>query len=200
MDELHPGDRHGVDLDSGVLGEAAVEVRRVPGRIGRPDHLRHCVGKLLVALRALATELRELLDRKLLGLEPKLLVLLVQVDEDCDLAPQDLGLERLEHVVDRADLVAPKDVLLILGERGQEDDRDVPRALSFLDQRGGLEAVESRHLDVEQDDREVVAAEQEPQRLVARADADQLLGERLEDSLERDQVLRAVVDEEDGGH
>src|SRR6185437_9142976 len=133
-----------------------------------------------------------------LGLLPQLLVLLVQVDQHRDLAAQDLGLERLEDVVDRPDLVAAEDMLAVLRDRGQEHDRDVPRALTLLDQLGRLEAVESRHLDVEQDHREVVAVEQEPQRLLARACPDELVPERLEDRRKREQVLRPVVDEEDG--
>ena len=65
-----------------------------------------------------------------------------------------------------------------------------------LDQLRGLEAVHARHLDVEQDDREVVAQERR-ERLVARVREHELVAERLEDRLERDEVLGPVVDEQD---
>ena len=74
----------------------------------------------------------------------------------------------------------------------------MPRALELLDQLGGLEAVHARHLHVEQDHGELVV-EQAPQRLFARLDADELLAERLEDRLEREQVLGPVVDEQELG-
>jgi hypothetical protein len=41
-------------------------------------------------------------------------------------------------------------------DRGEEDDRDVPCPLAALDVRGGLEPVHSRHLDIQQNDREIV--------------------------------------------
>jgi hypothetical protein len=83
---------------------------------------------------------------------------------------------------------------LLIGR--QEDDRDVLRALTRLDQARGLEAVDPRHLNVEQDDGEVVE-EELAQRLVARVRPDQRLIERLEDRLQREQVLRPVVDQQD---
>ena len=104
--------------------------------------------------------------------------------------------ERLHQVVDGAGVVAAEDVLGVLRDRGQEDDRDVARPLALLDQLGRLEAVEPRHLDVEQDHRELVV-EEVAQRLLAGLGADELLPERLEDRLEREQVLGPVVDEQD---
>ena len=65
-----------------------------------------------------------------------------------------------------------------------------------LDQLGGLEPVQPRHLDVEQD-RGELCLEQVPERLLARSSADELLAERLEERLEREQVLGPVVDQEE---
>ena len=56
----------------------------------------------------------------------------------------------------------------------------------------------SGHLDVEQDEGEVVVQEL-AQRLLARVRADELLPERLQDRRQREQVLVPVVDEEDLG-
>ena len=123
-------------------------------------------------------------------------VLLVQVDEDRDLRAQHVRVERLEQVVDRADRVAAEDLLALLVDGRQEDDRDVLGALALLDELGGLEPVQARHLDVEQDRREVLV-EQPAQRLLAGGRAHRVEPERLEHRLEREQVLGLVVDEQD---
>ena len=70
------------------------------------------------------------------------------------------------------------------------------RPLALLDQLRGLEAVHARHLDVEQDRRELLV-EQAPQRLLARRGADEIRVERLEDRLQGEQVLGAIVDQEE---
>ena len=79
----------------------------------------------------------------------------VQVDERCDLRAEDLRLERLEQVIDRAHRVALEDVRFLLADRGEEDDRDVLRTFARLDQPRRLEAVHPWHLDVEQNEREI---------------------------------------------
>ena len=71
----------------------------------------------------------------------------------------------------------------------------MPRPLPLLDQLRGLEPVHARHLDVEQDRRELLV-QQPPQRLLARVGADEVGVERLEDRLQGEQVLGAVVDEQ----
>ncbi len=81
-------------------------------------------------------------------------------------------------------------------DRGQEDDRDVPGALAALDVGGGLETVHPRHLDVQQDHREIVG-EQRLERLLAGGRPYQRLVQRREDRLQCQEVLRPVVDQED---
>jgi len=122
--------------------------------------------------------------------------LLVQVDEHRDLRAQHLGVERLEHVVDRADGVALEDLLLLLVDRRQEDDRDVLGLRPALDQLGRLEAVHVRHLDIEQDRGEVVQ-EQPLQRLLAGAGVDDVHVQRRENGAHGQQVLRLVIDDQD---
>src|SRR6478609_11996625 len=99
-------------------------------RGGGPDDLRHRVRELAILLRARTAKLGELLRGQLVGLVADLTVLLPQLDEDGDLRAQDLGVERLEDVVDRSDLVSAEDVLVILRQGGQEDDRDRARTLA----------------------------------------------------------------------
>jgi hypothetical protein len=79
---------------------------------------------------------------------------------------------------------------------GEEDDRRVARLVPLPDERGRLEAVHLGHLDVEQHDRELVG-EEPLQRLAPGAGLDEILAEALEHRLERDQVGRLVVDQQD---
>ncbi len=125
-------------------------------------------------------------------------LLLVEVDEDRDLRPQHQRVERLQDVVDGTRGVTPEHMVQLLADRRQEDDRDVARLLAPLDVGGCLEAVQVRHLDVHQDQGELVAQEV-PEGRVARRGAHERLPERLEHGLERDEVLLLVVDQQDLG-
>jgi hypothetical protein len=86
-------------------------------------------------------------------------------------------------------------VLSVLGDRRQEDDRDVAGSFALLDQLCRLEPVQPRHLDVEQNRGELLL-EQVPQRLLAGCGQHELLPERLEERFEREQVLGPVVDQQ----
>ena len=190
MHGVVPGRSGGVcGRHPGVVEPAPVEVRRVSVDVGAPHDLRHRVGELAVARLARPLEREQLL----LVQAP---VLLPQIDEDGDLGAQQVGVDRLEDVVDRADLVSLEDLLVVLGKRGDEDDRDVLRARALLDHARGLEAVDVRHVDVQEDAGEVVQ-EDLAQRRDARVDAHEEMTERFEHRLERDEVLLAVVDEQD---
>src|SRR5712691_2259722 len=54
-----------------------------------------------------------------------------QLDEDVDLRAQDVGVERLEDVIDGTELVSAKDVGLAARLSRQKDDRSVARLLAF---------------------------------------------------------------------
>ena len=188
---------HVLGVEPGVLEPALVVVRRAAVRVGEEDDLRHRLRERPVARLALEHGLRDLALPQLRLLAPQQLALLPELDEHAHLRAQHVRVERLEDVVDGARRVAAEDLLAVAADRGEEEDRDVARALPLLDQARGLEAVDPRHLHVEQDHGEV-PAEQLPERLLAGVRAHELLPERLEDGLEREQVLGAVVDEEDG--
>jgi hypothetical protein len=130
------------------------------------------------------------------GLPLDLLGLAEQLDEDGDLRAQDVGLDRLEDVIDRAERVAARDVALAGRVGGEEDDRDVARLLAPADEGGRLEAVDAGHVHVQEDDGHV-AFEQVAQRLVAGGGLDEVPVRRLEDGVERDQVRRVVIDDQD---
>jgi hypothetical protein len=135
--------------------------------------------------------------RELVRLALQCLAFAEQLDEDADLRAQDLRLNRFEDVVDRAELVSAKDVRLAATERGEKDDRRVARFVAGADQARRLEAVEIRHLHVEQDDGELLI-EQMAQRLLARLRHDQPPVVVIrKDRLQREQVVRLVVDQQD---
>ncbi len=120
----------------------------------------------------------------------------LELGEHRHLRPQQIGVEWLEQIVDRADPVSAGDLGHLVLRRGQEHDRDIPGARPLLDQLRRFEPVEPRHPDVEQDHREVLL-EQHPQRSVAGCRGSERVPERLEHRLERAQILRLVVDEQD---
>src|SRR6266508_2247454 len=169
-----------------VVERALIHIVQLAARERGPDLVGLRLGEKAIPLLALASQLGELL-------------LLVQLDEDGDLGAQDLRAERLEDVVDRAGRIAPEDLLLVLRDGRDEDDRNVLRPFALLDQRSGLEAVELRHLDVEQDDRDVVLQEL-AEGVHTGVGIKKVLVERLEDPLEGEEVLGAIVDEEDVRH
>src|SRR5690348_885409 len=86
-------------------------------------------------------------------------------------------------------------MLHLLVDRRQEDDRDAAGLLSAADDLGGLVAVHDRHVDVEQDDREL-ALEQVAKRLFARTSRNDL-AKIIQDALDSEQVPLVVVDQED---
>ena len=143
----------------------------------------------------LELQLATLAVREQLLLGRELLLLLVQVDEDTHLRAQDVRLEWLRHVIDGAHRIPLEDVLLVLADRGEEDDRDVARTLARLDESRGFEAVDAGHLHVQQDHRHIMR-QQLAQRLITGARAHEDLPERLEDRFEREEILGAVVDDE----
>ena len=93
---------------------------------------------------------------QLVGLDRELDRALLELDEHRRLGAQHLGADRLHQEVERAELVAADDRVVLPRQAGDEDDRRRAVALAGADQLGGLEAVHPRHRDVEDDQREVL--------------------------------------------
>jgi hypothetical protein len=74
----------------------------------------------------------------------------VKLDEDRHLVADDLRIDRLQQVIDRARLIPAELAAFVGGHGGEEDDRHPARALCAAHQLGQLEAVHARHLHVEQ--------------------------------------------------
>ncbi|SRR5260221_10729959 len=123
-----------------------------------------------------------------------LLGFLEKLDEHGDLRAQDDRVDRLEHIIYRAHRIAAQLVLRLLVHRRQEDDRNALGLVARADHPGGFVAVHARHVDIEQDDREL-ALQQVAQRLLARAGENDL-AEILEYGCDGQQVALVIVDEE----
>ena len=116
-----------------------------------------------------------------------------ELHEHADLGAQNLGMKRLEDVVDRAELVAAEHTGLVPAHRGQKNDRRVMRFVALANQAGGLESVQIGHLHVEQDHRKFTL-QQRPQRLATRLSLDKVLVHVGQDRLQSEQV-RALIDQ-----
>jgi hypothetical protein len=176
------GERDVQDVDGTRRGERRHRVDRVGG-VDRERGERQ-----LVELIGPAAER--------LRLPPDLRGRAEELDQDGNLGAQHLGNDRGHDVVDRTQRVALRHVHF-LGERGDEDDRRVGGPLPIADERSGLEAVHPGHPHVEQDDGEVLP-EQPPQRLTARLRGHDVDVERQQDRLQRDELVRVVVDDQHG--
>src|SRR5215213_4397523 len=93
--------------------------------------------------------------------------LLIQVYENGHFGVQHFGRKRLEQVIDRAQGVALVDLGLALVKGSQENDGGMARLGPLTNQRGNLEAVNVRQLDVEQNQGKLLL-EQAPQSRAAR--------------------------------
>ena len=126
------------------------------------------------------------------------LLLLEEADEGGDLLAQDVGIERLEQVVDCAGRVAGVDLTPVAVERGDEDDRREARRRHGLDVPRDLVAVHPGHLHVEDDDGEVLVQDV-LERLGGVVGADEANAKWLECRLEGEEVLGTVVHQEHAG-
>ena len=122
--------------------------------------------------------------------------LAIQLGEDPDLGAQELRHDRHRHVVDRARLVAAQPVEIGQLDRRDEDDRGRLEARMLADHRRQLEAVELRHADIDQHDRDLVL-QQLLQRLARRVALIRFSPSSLEDHLVAQQLGRLVVDQQD---
>jgi hypothetical protein len=121
--------------------------------------------------------------------------LLVQIEKYRNLGPENLRHDWCQDVVDRPQRIAAGDEHVV-AKRRDEDDRRVLRVLSLANQGGRLEPVHTRHVDIEQDHREI-AIEQALERLAAGVGGDDVRAEVLQQRGKRQQLVGAVVDNQD---
>ena len=130
--------------------------------------------------------------------------LAIEIGEYPDLGPEQFRHDRHRQVIDRAHLIAAQMVNFRKMYRGDENDRDLlePRVLS--DQRCKLKAIELRHADIDEDDRNLIL-EKLLQRFFSRHRLDEIVTQRLQDHLIGEQLRWLIVYQEDvdlvlGGH
>ena len=122
-----------------------------------------------------------------------LLILLKEFDENRHLRSQDISIDRLHDVINRAQGVSAAEMADAGGVRSQKDDRDVARFFAAANQLRRLQSVDAGHVDVQQHYGYIVI-EKIAQRILARRRAHQISVRRLQDRLERQQIGGAVVD------
>ena len=121
-----------------------------------------------------------------------------QIDEDADLRPQDLRVDRLAQVVDARRRRSPR------GRRRRRSECAVRNRIGMCCERfrcliscRQLDAAHARHLDVEHDRREVVLAAARSSASSADVGAHERAIAVAEHRLERVEVARLVVDDQD---
>ncbi|MMZ61366.1 hypothetical protein D1872_235120 [compost metagenome] len=97
---------------------------------------------------------RFLLQKHALGFQP--LIRQVHVHKSLNLRFQNLRDKRFHHVVDRSGGVPREQVLRLLAVGRDENDRNILRLIPGLYQLSGLDPVQSGHLHIEHNNREVL--------------------------------------------
>ena len=133
-----------------------------------------------------------------LGLAFRLLREEIKINEDLDFGAQYLGHHRRDHVIYRPQRVAlaGADLVGVIG--GDENDGDVLGFGAPAYERRRLQTVKPRHVDVQQDHREVLAQDM-LQRFFAGRRGDEILAEIFQNGAEDDVLIRPIVDHEDIG-
>ncbi len=201
--------QEGLGRKAGQLLDVAAQEHRPVGRLHRTrveDDRQAVEDGALALLAAAQGQLRlQLLPvhAGVLGQQPlavlRLLLHLegfqVQVDQHLHLGTQDEGVDRLEHHVDSAGRIGLEQVRLVTEHGGQEDDGNPAGLAPLPDVAGRLVAIHARHVQVQQDDREVL--QQQPlQGLVAGVRHHDLVAKLLQRAGGREQVALVVVDDQ----
>ena len=196
--EQEAGDRLEVAahiVRAALLGFIRFEVEH--HRQGLDDRRLSLLGaaQLLLGVKPLGIGAKVRVEQRLLVpcLALDLLRLFKEIHEHRDLRPQDDRVDRLEHIVDRAHRITPEQMLGFLVDRRQEDDRNALGLITVADDLGGLIAVHSGHVDVEQDDGEL-AFQQVPKGFLARP-REHDFADVLEHRRDREQIALVIVDQ-----
>ncbi len=133
-------------VQSGLIIQGAGQRRAGFGKESRPAAYFFRSGPSGLLLRE---------EDAFLGLAFDLFGLAEQIDEDAHFGPQDFRNDRCEDEID-----CPKRVrsgsMDFIGEGSDENDRRVFGPAALANERGGFQTVDVRHVDIEQDDREIL--------------------------------------------
>ena len=122
--------------------------------------------------------------------------LAIQIGKYADLRAQQFRCEWHRHVVHRAKFITTQPVKVGHHDGGDEDDRGALEPRVFPDHPGQLEAVEIRHADIDQHDRNFVF-QQVLQGLVGRVRLYQRLSQFSKYNFVAEQLCRLVIDKKD---
>src|SRR5215475_3621696 len=120
----------------------------------------------------------------------------IELSENLDLRAQHLGNDRNRYVIDRSHFIGAQAIDVRQMDGRNEDDRGALEPRMLADHRGQLEAVEFRHADVDEDDRDLLL-EQVFQRLLGRGGLDQPLAQPGQDGLVAQELGWLIVDQQD---
>ena len=135
---------------------------------------------------------------QLFGLAFDVFGLLEEFHEAAHLGLQDDRHDRLLQVVHGSQRIRLLHRQTIVAVGGEKDDRCVARPFPAPDAFGRFKAVQTMHLDVEQDHRKIVFLH-EPKGLLARSGLEKAVSEVVENYFQRPEIGRLVVHEQNGG-
>jgi len=85
----------------------------------------------------------------LFGLSPDLFGLFIKIDEDPDLGPQNISINRFDQVIDRPKRIATRDLRLLPAHSRQENDGCIARSRTLTNDCGNVEPIHSRQAHIE---------------------------------------------------
>ena len=153
--------------------------------------LRSCSVDSVQRLGALGDPLLQLLVELL-----QLAGLAEQFGENPHLGAQQFRHHRHGKIIHRARLIAAQIIGFRQVNGGDEDDRGLLEARMLADHLGQLEAVQLRHADIDQDDRDI-GLEQIGQRLLGRGGRDQIFAQLLQHHLIAEQLAGLIIHQQD---
>ena len=130
------------------------------------------------------------------GLPLHLFLFLVKLDKRDDLRTQNFRYKWFCQVVDSAQRITFENMLLGFIDRGQENDRSVTRLLTFANQSSRFEAVDRRHIHIENDEGEFLMKEK-PQGIDPGWSSDKILSEIAQERFQCDQIFDVIINQQD---
>ena len=119
-----------------------------------------------------------------------------QIDKDIHFGAKHQRVDRFRQVVDGSDVIGKHGVLFLKVMRREKNDRDMLCASALLNQAGELNAAELRHLNIEDNGRELLTHQGEKCLAAALSLGDRVVSP-LENAFKRKEITWIVIDNED---
>ena len=118
----------------------------------------------------------------------------MKLDESDNLRAKDFRYEGFRQVIDGAERIPFENMLLGLVDGRQKNNRCVLRFFTFTNQRGCFEAVDTGHIDVQNDEGEIVVKEKS-QSIESGSCANQVLSKVAQQRFQRNEVFNVIIDQ-----